>query len=267
MSRNQTKHSRILFEGFTLVELLVVICIIATLSAILIPAANGAHRRAQQAVCLGNIRTVGNAVLSMVADQGNFTGRSAAGFADPGFATGNIMQYLVAANKTKGGSTKMPRCPLIQTNGNGGNYSVNAYLSLWQNLSSVPAPLSRTILVSECSYSAYMYNVAMEMEMTETMWGLAYNGSSPPADAKYAVLKALEGKDYTPQYHGDPTNRGLNMFMVDGSATLVTSGVNCNFYYAPSHASVSNGIVLPGGYVWDQWYWITNNATYIFPTQ
>jgi prepilin-type N-terminal cleavage/methylation domain-containing protein len=57
-------------RGFTLIELLVVIAIIAILAALLLPALAAAKRRAQQGVCLNNLKQMGLVNVMYANDNG-----------------------------------------------------------------------------------------------------------------------------------------------------------------------------------------------------
>ena len=56
-------------RGFSLVELLVVVSIIAALVAILLPALSKARQHAQKIVCASNLRQMGNALLIYVGEN------------------------------------------------------------------------------------------------------------------------------------------------------------------------------------------------------
>lgn len=63
-------------DGFTLVEMLVVITIIGILMGLLIPAVNIARRRARQTQCANNLRQIGLAAVQFETSKGRFPGRN-----------------------------------------------------------------------------------------------------------------------------------------------------------------------------------------------
>jgi prepilin-type N-terminal cleavage/methylation domain-containing protein len=67
MSRRNGKNHRLLM-GFTLVEILTVVAIIAVLAGLLMPGLAAARERARQSVCTSNLRQVGHAVMMYLDD-------------------------------------------------------------------------------------------------------------------------------------------------------------------------------------------------------
>ena len=81
--------------GFTLVELLVVIGIIALLISILLPALNKARQAAVKVQCLNNYRQLGNAILMYTGQyKGTLPGPSTKGMKAYYGLNGNIAVYL-----------------------------------------------------------------------------------------------------------------------------------------------------------------------------
>ena len=96
--------------GFTLVELLVVIGIIALLISMLLPALNSAREQAKAATCLSNLRQIGTAMTMYAQEFGNYvvpgsilrwdSGKPQGGRGEENWATMLVMlKYLTATSQ------------------------------------------------------------------------------------------------------------------------------------------------------------------------
>jgi prepilin-type N-terminal cleavage/methylation domain-containing protein/prepilin-type processing-associated H-X9-DG protein len=158
-------------SGFTLVELLTVIAIIAVLTAILLPVLGHARGVARRSTCLNNLRQLGQAAILYSRDYGDrlpgaFDGPL--GYTNPS-GTGGWMYYEPDSSGTNpigrrfrpewgalwpytGEKASLYVCPDDEL----GHYSGNSYAVNWRLYYGTPVyPAGATIGTTGCLYRAY----------------------------------------------------------------------------------------------------------------
>ena len=107
-------------KGFTLIELMVVVLIIAILVAIAIPIFNRARESAWTSTCQANLRTIDGAIQTWLAGEGSYP----AGFGSPAgepLDDGHALIDPAGDGSTQGYLKRAPTCPKAAANGLAGS--------------------------------------------------------------------------------------------------------------------------------------------------
>ena len=195
-------------RGFTLMELLVVISILALLMAILMPALNRVRALGKRVVCLSNVRQIGVANIAYIADNDYYPPALAnRGWYNPGSgATQDIVvpwmnlmeKYLPGRAGWKspaGGSRKFLICP-----------EAKLFIGTWY---------------ANCSYGYNTKSFALGRGASfERVWGSPYLAVVKPGKVKSPQMKIVFGDGSYGNYIPPTTHPTYYIDYIDTSSTL-----------------------------------------------
>jgi len=170
-------------RGFTLIDLLVVVAIIAILAAMLLPVLSSARRKAQATQCLNNLRQISQGTFLYCEDNGD--NLPFAWFDDPDPKSNNyfaLLTPLIYGSDFDGYEDfqlRLYSCPfrmsepLVGPNPVRLSYGMCAYNSLdfpdprTRRLVQVPGSVSATVLLSDIAY-AYNHPPLQSLDPSQT---------------------------------------------------------------------------------------------------
>jgi prepilin-type N-terminal cleavage/methylation domain-containing protein/prepilin-type processing-associated H-X9-DG protein len=188
---NQRDDSAYEERGFTLVELLVVIAVIAILAALLLPALSSARRKAQAMECLNNLREISQGAFLYCQDNEDYL--PFAWYDDPDPQVNNffaLLQPLLYGVEFDGYSDfelRLYTCPtrahepLVGPNPMRVSYGMSAYNSVafpdprTRRLAQVQEAVSSTVLLADIAY-AYNHPPLVTLQPSQT--GYKHDGKT-----------------------------------------------------------------------------------------
>ena len=209
-------------SGFTLVELLVVIGIIALLISILLPSLNRAREEARRTVCLTGLRSFGQ-VLNMYANENK--GRVPLGYAGNKHAGYMIYNggWRVLSNLYDAGHLKEPSayfCP--------SKTDVRWMFNNGENPWPPPPPAGKLVRLG--------MTVRPQVRFDAKNPSAPFSGDHPLYRGKFPQLSGLKNKAIAAEMFGEPSNNAS--VEVDPSALMHKNVINV--YYADNSAGAVN---------------------------